>query len=451
MTIGFSGISTGSDWNSIINQLLAVESQPLTTLQSRDRDLDEKISDFGLVKSAIDTFRTTVEELTSSSGFAAFTSTSTDEAVVTVSTDTAAVPSSYDIVVSRLASRDKLASSAYTDALTAVGTGTLSITVDGNTMDITLDGTNNTLTDLRNAINSANDNPGVTASILNEEGGSRLILTSEESGLANAITVSVADGDDGNNTDANGLSRLFHIGVGGDGLAEQVDTADDALLTIDGFTIESASNNVTGAISGVTLNLAAEGSSSINIARDNTQIEEKIGGFVDAYNTLLSQIDDLEEGALANDSTLRRVRQGFVDVINQVVDLNGTNAYLFEIGITRDRYGTLSVDSAELSTALADDFNRVTQILSEETTGYASRFFAYADQLNDVGGVLDIKDETLNNQKTALQTQIDRQELHLETYEAMLIQQFASLDQTMAVLTSTSDYLTNQLSALNNS
>ena len=127
------------------------------------------------------------------------------------------------------------------------------------------------------------------------------------------------------------------------------------------------------------------------------------------------------------------------------------NAYLFEIGITRDRYGVLSVDSAELSTALADDFNRVTQILSEETTGYASRFFSYADQLNDVGGVLDIKDETFDNQKSALQTQMDRQELHLETYEAMLIQQFASLDQTMAVLNSTSDYLTNQLSALNKS
>ena len=288
MTIGFSGISTGSDWNSIINQLLVVESQPLSALQSRDRDLDEKISDFGLVKSAIDTFKTTVEELTSSSGFAAFTSTTTDEAVVTVSTDTAAVPSSYDVVVTQLASRDKLASSAYADANTAIGTGTLSITVDGNTMDITLDGTNNTLSDLRNAINSANDNPGVTASILNEAGGSRLILTSEESGLANAINVSVADGDDASNTDANGLSRLFHIGVGGDGLAEQVDTAQDAMLTIDGFSIENASNNVTGAISGVTLNLTGLGSSSINIARDNTQIEEKIGGFVDAYNTLLS-------------------------------------------------------------------------------------------------------------------------------------------------------------------
>ena len=80
MTIGFSGISTGSDWNSIINQLLQIESRPLSTLQSREQAIDEKISDFGLVKSAIDTFNSTVEELTSSSGFAAFTASSTDEA-----------------------------------------------------------------------------------------------------------------------------------------------------------------------------------------------------------------------------------------------------------------------------------------------------------------------------------------------------------------------------------
>jgi flagellar hook-associated protein 2 len=451
MSIGFSGISTGSDWNSIINQLLAVESQPLTALQNRGKEIDEKISDFGLVKSAIDTFRTSVEALTSSSGFAAFNATTTDEAVVTVSTDTAAAPSSYDIVVTDLATRDKIASSSYADAMTAVGTGTLSITVDGNTMDLTLDGSNNTLTDLRDAINSAGDNPGVTASILNEAGGSRLILTSEESGAANAINVSVVDGDDANNTDENGLSRLFHIGVGGDGLAEQVETAQDAALTIDGFDIVSASNSVTGAISGVTLNLVGQGSSSINISRDNSEIEERISGFVDAYNTLLSKIDDLEEGSLANDSTLRRVRQGFVDVLNQTVDINGSDAYLFEIGITRDRYGVISVDSAELSTALADDFNKVTQILSEETTGYASRFFSYADQLMESGGILDIKDESLDSQKSSLQTAIDRQELHLETYEAMLIRQFAALDQTMAVLSSTSEYLTNQLSSLNKS
>ncbi|MBW9272000.1 MAG: flagellar filament capping protein FliD [Candidatus Thiodiazotropha sp. (ex. Lucinisca nassula)] len=449
MTIGFSGISTGSDWNSIINQLLQIESRPLSTLQSREQAIDEKISDFGLVKSAIDTFNSTVEELTSSSGFAAFTASSTDEAVLTVSADSSAVASSYDVVVTQLANRDKIASSAYTDANTAVGTGTLSITVDGNTMDLVLDGSNNTLTDIRDAINSATTNPGVTATILNEASGSRLILTSEESGLANAITVNVTDGDDASNTDANGLSRLFHIGVGGDGLAEQIDTAQDAILTIDGFSITGASNTVTSAISGVTLSLTGAGSSTINIARDNTEIEDRISGFVDAYNTLIEQIDDLEAGSLYNDSSLRRIKQGFVDVINQTVDIAGDTAYLFEIGITRDRDGVLSVDSSELSTALADDFNRVTQILSEATTGYATRFFNYTESLLEVGGLLDSKDDTLNSQKDSIQTQIERQELHLQTYEASLIRQFASLDQTMALLTSTSEYLTSQLASLN--
>ncbi|MCW4253891.1 MAG: flagellar filament capping protein FliD, partial [Candidatus Thiodiazotropha taylori] len=343
MTIGFSGISTGSDWNSIINQLLQIESRPLSTLQSREQEIDEKISDFGLIKSAIDTFNSTVEELTSSSGFAAFTAASTDEAVLTVSADSSAVASSYDVVVTQLANRDKIASSAYTDATTSVGTGTLSITVDGNTMDLVLDGSNNTLTDIRDAINSATTNPGVTATILNEASGSRLILTSEESGLANAITINVTDGDDASNTDANGLSRLFHIGVGGDGLAEQIDTAQDAILTIDGFSITGASNTVTSAISGVTLSLTGAGSSTINIARDNTEIEDRISGFVDAYNTLIEQIDDLEAGSLYNDSSLRRIKQGFVDVINQTVDIAGDTAYLFEIGITRDRDGVLSV------------------------------------------------------------------------------------------------------------
>ncbi|MCG7872279.1 MAG: flagellar filament capping protein FliD [Candidatus Thiodiazotropha lotti] len=451
MTIGFSGISTGSDWNSIINQLLQIESRPLTTLQSREKEIDEKISDFGLVKSAIDTFNSTVEELTSSTGFAAFNATSTEEAVLTVSADSSAVPSSYDVVVTQLAERDKIASSAYADAITAVGTGTLSITVDGNTMDLVLDGSNNTLTDIRNAINSATDNPGVTATILNETSGSRLILTSEESGLASAITVSVADGDDASNTDANGLSRLFHIGVGGDGLAEQIDTAQDAILTIDGFSITGASNTVTSAISGVTLSLTGAGSSTINITRDNTEIEERISGFVDAYNTLISKIDELEAGSLYNDSSLRRIKQGFVDVINQTVDIAGDTAYLFEIGITRDRDGVLSVDSSELSTILADDFNRVTQILSEATTGYATRFYNYTESLLQVGGLLDSKNETLNSQKDSVQTQIERQELRLQTFEAKLIEQFAALDQTMAVLTSTSEYLTNQLSSLNNS
>ncbi|MBW9272310.1 MAG: flagellar filament capping protein FliD [Candidatus Thiodiazotropha sp. (ex. Lucinisca nassula)] len=451
MAIGFSGIGAGSDWNSIINQLLQIESRPLDQLRTREKEIDQQISDYGLIKSAIDTFKSTVEDLTTTTGLAVFSTSSSDESVVTVSADENAAVSSYDIVVDHLASGDKLASSAYADSNTAVGTGTLSITVDGSTMNLTVDGSNNTLADLRDAINSAADNPGVAATILNESGGSRLILTSQETGAANAISVSFVDGDDGSNTDANGLSRLFHIGAGGDGLAEQVETAQDALLYIDGFTVNSASNSVTGAVSGVTFELLAAGSASIGITRDNTRIEEKIQGLVDAYNTVMEEFEAMEASSLGGDSSLRRMRQGFVDVLNQVATVDAANAYLFEIGITRDREGVLSLDSSDLADALVNDFDRVSQILTDETTGFANRFYNYADLLLDVGGVIEAKDESLNNQKDNVQTQIERAELRLDDYEKKLIAQFTALDQTVAILQSTSSFLTSQLASIQNS
>ncbi len=449
MAIGFSGIGAGADWNSIINQLLAIEARPLDQLRSREREIDQQISDYGKIKSAVDTFRTTVEELTTASGLAVFSTSSSDESVLTVSADETAAVSSYDVVVTQLASGEKLASSAYADSTTtAVGTGTLTIDVGGGPpMNLTVDASNNTLEGLRYAINSASDNPGVTATILTETGGSRLILTSNETGALNDINVTYTDSD-GIDGDEFGLSRLFYIGVGGDGLAEQITTAQNAQLTIDGFSVESASNSVTAAITGVTLELVAAGSSTIGITRDNTGIEEKIQGLVDAYNTVLDEFDAMEESSLGRDSSLRRMKQGFVDILNQTATVDGGDAYLFEIGITRDQYGELSLDTTDLADALASDFDRVSQILTDATTGFANRFYNYADLLLDTDGIIDAKDESLNNQKDTLQTQIERQELYLDSYEKQLIEQFTALDQTIAILQSTSSYLTSQLAAI---
>jgi flagellar hook-associated protein 2 len=450
MAIGFSGISTGADWNSIINQLLAIERRPLDALEVREYEIEQQISEYGQLKSAIDTFQSTVEDLTDATDLAVFSTSTTDESVLTVSADETAAVSSYDVVVNNLASGDKLASSAYTDTSTTVGTGTLSITVDGSTLDLTVDASNNTLAGLRDAINSDADNPGVVATILNESGGSRLILTSSETGAANAISVGFSD-DDGNDTDENGLSRLFYIGAGGDGLAEQVETAQDASLTIDGFTVTSASNSVTDAITGVTLELVAAGSATAGITRDNSGIEEKIQGLVDAYNTLMEEFDAMKESSLGMDSSLRMMKQGFVDILSQTATVDGADAYLFEMGITRDREGVLSLDSSDLADALASDFDRVSQILTDETTGFANRFYNYTDLLLDTDGVIDSKDDSLNGQLDTVQTQIERQELHMDSYEKLLIAQFTALDQTLAILQSTSSYLTSQLATLQSS
>ncbi|MCU7893321.1 MAG: hypothetical protein KZQ78_17750 [Candidatus Thiodiazotropha sp. (ex Ustalcina ferruginea)] len=117
MAIGFSGIGAGADWNSIINQLLQIESRPLDQLRSREREIEQQISDFGQVKSAIDSFRSSIEGLTSSSGFAEFSGTSSDETVLSITADSTAAASSYDVVVTQLASRDNLCGQLYSSWL----------------------------------------------------------------------------------------------------------------------------------------------------------------------------------------------------------------------------------------------------------------------------------------------------------------------------------------------
>jgi flagellar hook-associated protein 2 len=443
MAIGFSGIGAGTDWTSIITQLVAIESKSLYRLQSDEAELNQQISDYGLVKSAIDTFKSKVDSLRDASTLSVYSGVSSDEDVLTATTDSSAVTSTYDVVVSTLASRDKIASSSYTDSATAVGTGTLNITVNGETMNLTVDASNNTLSGLRDAINDSATNPGVVASILNEAGGSRLILTSTETGAANAVNISVVD-DDLNNTDSSGLSRLFYIGAGDDGLAEQVTTAVDAELTIDGFDITSASNSVSGAISGVTLQLKSLGSSTVDIDTDVSQVEEKVSDFVDVYNTLMEQFDSFDAGSLSNDSGLRRIANGFTEILNAPAVINGADSYLFEAGISRDRYGVLSLDSSELSDMLANDFDKVSKLFADDTTGFATRFYDYADQV--LNEIVASREDSLNSQKSRLQTQIDRQEIHIEVYEKSLIEQFAALDKTMSSLLATSNYLTNQLS-----
>jgi flagellar hook-associated protein 2 len=448
MAISFSGISTGADWTSIITQLLEIESDRLYALQEREAEIDEQISDYGRVRSAVDVYMDAMEDMLDESSLAGFSGSSTDESVATVSADSSAAISTYDIDVTQLASQDKIASSAYADTATAVGTGTLSITVNGETMDLTVDAGNNTLSGLQAAINSASDNPGVTASILNETGGSRLILTSNDTGLDNAITISFAD-DDGNDTDASGLSMLFYIGAGDDGYAEQVASAQNALLTIDGFDIESASNTVSDAVTGVTLNLLDVGTATVSIERDNTEIEEKVSQFVASYNLLMDELDNFQEGSLSNDSGLRRMEQGFVDILAQAANIDGSDRYLFEVGIERDEYGRLSLDSDVLADALADDFSMVTQLFGDDTAGYATRLYNMADSLLEIGGIIDSREDSLDSTKDRIESSIYREEYRLDIVEKNLIAQFTALDQTLSLLQGTSNYLSNQLSSLN--
>ncbi len=446
MPIGMPGVGSGLDLGTVIDQLMAIQRRPLERVQAQQQDLESQISAYGRISSSVSSFRASLSALRFPTAFNVADVTSSSETVATATALTGAVESSYGLVVTDLAQAHKMASARYADSATAVGTGTFSLTVDGTTLDITVDGTNNTLAGLRDAINGAAGNPGISASLINESGGTRLILQSDETGAANGITIAFS-GDGSGDADNVGLSKLFYIDAGDAAAAEEVLAAQDAAGTVDGFAFTSASNAVTGVVDNLTFNLKAAGSTTLTVSRDKDAIKATIQNFVDKYNTLLEDIGTEREDRLRTDTSLRILEGGMLDVFNSPA--GGTFGYLAEIGIERDRFGVMSINSTALDNALDNNLNDVVDLFTDETSGVAVRLYDYTTALIDADGLIGSRQEGLTTRKGYLQLDELRLQDLLEATETRLVRQFAQLDQLVASFKGISDYLAGQLSSNN--
>jgi flagellar hook-associated protein 2 len=324
----------------------------------------------------------------------------------------------------------------FASSTATVGVGTLSLSVGGQSFDVsTSTGTDN-LDALRDAINSAPDNTGVTATVLNGSDGARLILTAKESGVANAITVS------GSLATALGVS--------------QITPAADALLKVDGFDVVSSSNQVTGVVGGVTLSLKAVSAdplvaTTVSFDRDDEAIKKSVQEFADAFNTVRDTIAGLRKKELSGDFSLTSIESSMVGVLGKRAELpGGAFAYLAEIGVSLDKNGKLQVDAARLSSSMNVDFAGVAKLFADQTQGFATRLSDLAGRLISVDGVLAQREEGLSTRIRSMTSQRDQIERRLAMTEARLRAQFTALDSLVAQMQSTSAFLTQRLSALNN-
>lgn len=389
------GVGSGLDVNGIVSQLMAVERQPLTALTQRTQQYQAKLSAFGQVKSALAGFQGALQKLSGADRFQVLAATSSDPAVVSASAGANAVPASYQIEVQQLAQQQKLASNGFASTTAAVGTGTLTIqfgTYDSGSnsfalnpnkpaASVTIDSSNNSLAGIRDAINAAH--AGVTASIVNDGTGNRLVLTSTDSGAANGIKLTVADAD-GNDGDAAGLSALAYDPTAsagnGKNLAE-VAAARNALFSVDGIAISQASNVVANAIEGVTLTLAKTNvgqPATLAVKRDTAAITAAVGDFVKAYNDIAKTLKDLtawdpaskKGGALQGDSTIRSIQTTLRGMLNTPAVTGGSLTTLSQIGVRFQADGTLALDSATLGNAIDSHFGDVAALFA--ATGRAT-------------------------------------------------------------------------------
>jgi len=439
MAITASGVGSGLDIENIISQLMTLERQPLIALERRESDTRSQISAYGNLKSSISSFQDAMKDLSTLDAFKIFQTDSSAEGVVTASADSNAAAGIYDIDVTRLAENHKLGSDAFaeTDQFGGGAGDTLTLTVGADSAAIDLSSAT-TLSGVRDAINSATDNPGVTAAILNVGGGDqRLVLTADESGYDSRVQLSFSGG-------ISAATFNFATTNRDDLGAPLADLTElDAAYSIDGFALSSASNKISSTIDGLDIELEGVGSAILNVTRDSTAIEESAKAFVDAYNNVFSTVDQLRAGELAGDSTLRSITSQMRSILNVApTGLTGSYSALSELGIKTDRdTGQLTIDSTEFGTALDTDFSSVAQLFANDDQGYAFRFEALAGALIDNDGLIDSRVESMNGRVRGLEADQASLERRLEQREVGLRRQYAALDQLVGSLQSTSSFL----------
>lgn len=448
-----TGIGSGLDIAGIVQQLVAAEGQPVESrIGQQEARAQAKLSAFGSLKSALSDFRDKLDVMQSLDKFLSRTASSGNEDYFTVSAGTSALPASYSLEVVQVAQSQKLTSGAFADADTVVGTGTLTVGVGTSTMDLTIDATNNTLAGIRDAINASTENPGVAATIVNADSGSYLIVTGEATGAANTITITQAGGD-------GGLSAIeYDPGSGLNSMTESI-SPQDAMIRIDGLDVMSDSNVFTGAVQGVTITVAqATGGAteSLVVENDDQAARALVSDFVESYNQLVSTFDALtaydaenEQAApLIGDSTIRGIKDQIRRELSSAVeDLDAPFSMLADVGIEVQLDGKLSINDERLDATIADDFVKFGQLFST-TDGFATRLYSLTDGFLESDGIIESRTQGLTSTIEGFSD--DRAALNdrLASLETRLLRQFNALDSLLAQLTSTSNFLTQQLSSL---
>lgn len=391
------GIGSNLDVNGIVQKLMSVEQQPLDSLKQQESSVKTKVSALGTIKSALSSFQTSVQALSSSSAFQKATVTADDSGIVSGSGSTGAVAGSYSLEVSKLAQAQKLVATGQANTTDTFSTGTITFdfgTISGGAFDsntgqytgasftsngsgtktVTIDGSNNSLSGIRDAINAAKI--GVTATIVNDGSASpyRLVLTDNTSGKESSMKITVSD--PGTLQD---LLQHDPSNDTGQALKETV-TAQNAEFKIDGISFSKASNAVTDAIAGVTLNLKKTNSGSpttLNVNYDTESVKSAINQFVTSYNDLRGKISTLtaydatnkKASALTGDATVRNI-QFQLDSMLAAPITSSTNLFtqLSEIGVSKQSDGTLKVDSTKLDDAVSNNFSSISSLFAAGAT-----------------------------------------------------------------------------------
>lgn len=454
-----TGLSTGLEIGKIVEVLVSADTAAKQAQINRQTNNNSAmISGIGALRSALTAYQDAMKKLSNKDApaFNAYVATSANESIVKVTSGNTAVSGSYDIKVNQLATGSKVASQRFVSgASSAIPAGDLTIGQGTNSYKIKVeDGA--TLQSVRDQINKELSGRGISANIINEDGGSRLVLSSTTTGAKTDISVS-------------GIPELEIDGtspISGTGAGYITAKAQDAELTIDGLVVKSATNTVSNAISGMSLELTgvtpqpADTATKVTVAANKEGLQKSVQGFVDAFNTLQKAVsalttssrdakDNLLLGPLTNDPTTRSLLGDIRKVMTEVGSGDKLTT-LGQLGINTLKDGTLEFNSSKFNVAMNEkNLGPEVEGLFTGTNGVFERMNKTIELYNGAEGTLASRNANLDKTARGLANQQAALDRRTDSLTESLTRKYVALDVAMGKLKAQANQITSIFEAIN--
>ncbi|WP_459205123.1 flagellar filament capping protein FliD [Pseudomonas sp. MLB6B] len=451
-----SGIGSNIDTQAIVKALVDAQKAPKQAqINTQTLKATTTLSSIGKVQAALDAFRGAMENMSSTNVFTGLSVKSSDEKVATIKAGNGASNGTFALKVESLAQASKISTPVYANGASSVvnktsTATTLSISQSGKTYDLSVPA-GATLQQVRDSINSQFGTQGLSANVLTDANGSRLVLTSTKMGEGSDITL-------GGNS---GIDTGYTV----------IDKPANAKYMLDGISMTSKSNEISDAVSGLSITLTGVSSKNdsgefsptiLSLTTNASTLKSGVQGFVDTYNALITAINAETKvttgadgtptaGALTGDATMR----GLVSSIrNELSQLSGNGAFksLAQFGVTTSQDGgLLSIDDKKWSAAAATNIADLSSIFTGKDGLLARMQNATESYAKASTGTFAERTKTLTDNLNKLKTEQTTLDDRMTALQKSLQDKYNAMDTLVAQLRAQSDSVMTTLNALNKS
>lgn len=452
------GVGSGFPIQQFVDATVAAERAPKENMLARQaNDIKVQLSSYGSLKGVLSEFKDSLKKLGEEEAFQKRSTSFNNSGFVTAKADKDAVAGSYKLEITQLATAHKLGSSYIpkAEAEKKLGSGSFNFTLgegeNAQSFGVNIDKDKSSLTEIAAAINNAEDNKGVRATVVNSqhpdtgEPISQLVFFSDKTGTDNKITVSATSS--GGNEGTATLDSLVAS-------PKTVQEAQNAEMTIDGAKVVSQSNEIKDAIQGVTLDLKKmtdkedpaktdlKTSTTLTIGYDKTTVEKNLQDFVASFNKVMGAINQLTSydqkteraGPLNGDNSTRSLTSQIRNMLSEpIAGAVAPIKTLTDLGITSKKDGTIELDEDILKKQVEDNFERIGQLFASEK-GVSNKLDEMLESFVGKEGILTERDKSLNDKMAKLDKEAVDFALYMEKFEERTYKQFTSMDIMVAQL-----------------